>query len=532
MEGQVTRLRAVIYARVSGDQQRRDGTIQTQLAKLPKWIESMGWDHVGTYTDDGKSASKNLEARGDFARLRADAERKAFDVVVWVDQDRASRSEDWGEFGSIISTFQRNGIKLAEPDVGLIEPGTMAGNMTIFMKWQRSMDENRVRRNKTMDGKHRMAREVGGHAFGRIPYGLRWDARVARVVKSRPADGSPHPGWSIDPHEGAICREIHARFNAGESGHEIARDLMRRKEPTRRGGKWFDPVNRILTSAVYRGEIRYHGIPVAAPVIIDEDTWFKSQALLSTSKKRGLPQTRHIYLAEGLGMCSACGSPMYIRGTTTRTEGNVTYYVCRDRCDTRVDLKKRCELPRFRTDTIDEAIWCDVAHFLSQPRAKIIAAIRGHEKAAAEETAAWMADVKRVQEQLGALDAAVAVYMDQLDARMITAEQFKAHAAKSTVKRRMLQEQLKNAEAALDSTGTSRAAMERLETFLDEWRELVRTATVDERRALLCGLVKKGDLVFDAHGVNVRMVLSSDKTTAIEGCSVAEPAVTLRVVAR
>lgn len=526
------RLRAVIYARVSGDQQRRDGTIQTQLAMLPRWIESQGWELVGIYTDDGRSASKNLKARGDFARLRADAERKAYDIVVWVDLDRASRTDDWGEFGSIISTFQRNGIKLAEPDVGIIEPGTMSGNMTIFMKWQRSADENRVRRNKTMDGRRRMARDVGGHAYGRIPYGLRWDARMARrPFDVKPADGSPHPGWSIDPHEGGICREIHARFVAGESGHEIARDLMRRKEPTRRGGAWFDPVNRILTSLIYRGEARYHGFPVTLPAIIDEDTWFKTQALIATSKKRGLKQTRHTYLAEGLGTCSVCQSPIYIRAGG-RLGSVVRYYVCRDRCDIRVDLGKRCELPRKRADTVDQAIWCDVRDFLLQPRHKIIAAIRGHEKAAAEESAAWMADVKRYQEQLDALDAAVGVFMEHLEGKLITPEQFKAHAAKSTQKRRMLQEQMKAAEAAMDMTGSSRAATEKLEAFLDEWRELVTTATLDERQALLRALVRKGGLVFDAKGVKVRLVLEENRGELVGGDVIpGMVAVTLRVVA-
>lgn len=527
------KLRAVIYARVSGDQQRRDGTIQTQLASLPRWIEAQGWELICTYTDDGKSASKNIEARGDFARLRADAERKLFDVVVWVDQDRASRTDDWGEFGSIISTFQRNGIKMAEPGVGLIEPGTDAGDMTIFMKWKRASTENRVRRDKTQAGMRRMARDVGGHAFGRIPYGLRWDARVARVIKVRPADGSPHPGWSVDPHEAQVCRDIHRRFLAGESSYEIARDLEKRKEPTKRGGRWFDPVNRILSSPIYRGEARYHGIPVTVPAIIGEDDWFKVQALLSVSQKRGLKQTRREYLGEGLGKCSICASPMYIRATTTRTEGNVSYYVCRDRCDTRLDMSKRCELPRFRTTTIDASIWGEVRAFLSQPRERVIAAIRGHEKATASEAAAWMSDVKRYQEQLDNLDAAMGVFMEQLESRFITTDQFKAHATKSTAKRRMLQEGMEAAEAALGKTGTSRAATEKLEAFLDEYKALVKTADFGERRELLHSLVRKGGLVFDAKGVNVQLVLneSSDKTLASDECSVAAPTVTLRVVA-
>lgn len=504
------RLRAVIYARVSGYQQMKDGTIQTQLAALPRWCEAQNMDLVGIYTDDGKSASKNIELRGDLAKLRADAKRKprTFDVVVWVDLDRASRSEDWGEFGSIIGDFQRNGIKLADPSTGIIEPGTMAGNMTIFMKWQRAVDENKVRRDKTLSGRKHMALIVGGHAFGRIPYGLQWDARVARRVTARPADGTPHPGWSFNEHETAVCREIHRRFNEGESGYEIARSLEKRKEPTRRGGRWFDPVNRILSSPIYRGEMSYHGILVPVPKIIDDDTWFKSKAMLATSKKRGLVQTKRIYLGEGLGVCASCGSPIYIRGTT-RKEGTVTYYVCRDRCDTRIDMSNRCELPRYRTDTIDKAIWERVAEFLSQPTPQILAALRGHEAAAAEETTARLAEIKSCRERLEALDAAVGVYMDQLDEKQITPEQFKAHAARATVKRRAIEKQMKFAEDSLDETGTSILMAERVETFLGQWRDLITTADVHEQKILIQALVREEGLLFDAHGVNVRLVLDS-----------------------
>src|SRR2546423_854217 len=108
-------LRAVIYARVSSQAQRDRHTISSQLRNLPGFVASRGWvlaRPVDTYVDDGLTArAGHLEARDGFRRLLADAAARVFDVVVVVDLDRLTRSEDLAERGAVLGAFQKAGVQ-------------------------------------------------------------------------------------------------------------------------------------------------------------------------------------------------------------------------------------------------------------------------------------------------------------------------------------------------------------------------------------------------------------------------------------
>ena len=49
-------MKAAIYARVSGHEQRKAGTIAPQLDVLHAWCATMGWPVVAVFIDDGVSA--------------------------------------------------------------------------------------------------------------------------------------------------------------------------------------------------------------------------------------------------------------------------------------------------------------------------------------------------------------------------------------------------------------------------------------------------------------------------------------------
>src|SRR3569833_2470564 len=110
-------VRAVSYARVSSLAQRERHTIASQISTLPAFVALRGW-HLAkpadTYVDDGHTAKAGfLLQRAAFARLMADAARGEFDVVVVVDLDRLTRSEDLKERGEVLGAFQRAGVQLA-----------------------------------------------------------------------------------------------------------------------------------------------------------------------------------------------------------------------------------------------------------------------------------------------------------------------------------------------------------------------------------------------------------------------------------
>jgi DNA invertase Pin-like site-specific DNA recombinase len=493
-----------MYARVSGDRQKRDGTILNQLKLLPDWIKSQGWDLVGEYTDDGKSASKNIELRGGLAQLRLDAGRGIYDVVVFVDLDRVSRTDQWGEFGPIMGDFQVHGIKIASPTTGVLTLGDGASDMMIFMRWQIAAQDNKKRVSVLMVGKRRAALR-GCHVQGPTPYGLTW--------RTGARDAS---GWGIDETKAALVREIFERAVRGESGHQIAALIESRGTPGPqvnekhpKGGRWKEPVIRILRSPVYRGLHRWNDVPITVPRIVDDETWYAAQTALGVSKKKGIGQPLHLYLCNGLAVCSSCGSPMYVAYKDgPGGKRNVRKYVCKNSTARRVVGAPRCKLPSFDQARTDALIWAEVAGYLSRPTTEILSDLRGVAAEADAEAQAWVTDAEKYAAQLTELDAAEKAMLDMLMSGLVTAAGAKERLTHNAARRARIQSMLQTAQDAVNGAGASATAARDLATTIDDLRTLCAKANDRHKRDLVRTLVVRGGITFDAHGCNVRLAFS------------------------
>ena len=60
---------AVIYARVSSEEQVQGYSIQAQLRACREWAEKNGYKVAKEYLDEGYSASRNLEKRESFKEM-------------------------------------------------------------------------------------------------------------------------------------------------------------------------------------------------------------------------------------------------------------------------------------------------------------------------------------------------------------------------------------------------------------------------------------------------------------------------------
>lgn len=85
--------RAVGYIRVSSEEQTEGYSLAAQERAIRLYCEAHGWELVGLYADEGKSAwSDDADSRPQFAVMLADAEAGAFDAVVIHKLDRFARS--------------------------------------------------------------------------------------------------------------------------------------------------------------------------------------------------------------------------------------------------------------------------------------------------------------------------------------------------------------------------------------------------------------------------------------------------------
>lgn len=102
-------MKAVIYARVSTDEEKQLNALKNQIDELEQVIRREKWELVSEYIDEGKSGTTKKHRDG-YLNLLDDIPKGKFDIIVIKDESRLSRNEaDWFEFTSTLESY---GIKL------------------------------------------------------------------------------------------------------------------------------------------------------------------------------------------------------------------------------------------------------------------------------------------------------------------------------------------------------------------------------------------------------------------------------------
>jgi site-specific DNA recombinase len=488
--------RAAIYARVSSAAQRDAHTIENQLRALPAYVASQGWVLVDTYVDDGRSAKAGrLEAREGFARLVRDADAKRFDVVVVVDIDRLTRTDDMRERAEILGPFQRNGIQIVTPSGGALDLRTMLGELYVTLQAIVAAEENRKRAERIKAGKARAIAE-GRKPAGPTPYGLAYSRAAGE--------------WSIDEVRADIVREIHRRIADGDSCAAIADDLHARGAPSPRGPwerhKVWDIARSRHTVGEWLADKRQR-LVVKVPAIIDAATWQVTQRALEAHGKRGLIKTKHVYLLEGLAVCGVCGSPIAIRSPSTNPRGylNPAAYVCRRRKLGRRD-EARCVAPVVRVADLDARVWAAVSAALAGP--DLAAAVAKHVQSLDAEHHDWQADAVGYRRHLERLDGVESGLLARFRRGIVSNAALDKELTALNRERAAIRAQLATAERALHAT--PRPTENTAADWLAALRTLAEEATASPlaRYQLVQAIVSKGGAV--VHGPRVTLDLAID----------------------
>ncbi len=227
----------VVYARYSTDEQRSE-SIEDQLETCRRFCVSKGWTVADIYVDAAMSGSTSR--RPEFERLKQDAERGKFDIVVVESLDRLSRRlSDVAAFHDRISF---KGQKLFACDRGEISP-LLAGILGAVA--QGFLDDLKVKTKRGLRGKI-----LSGLAAGGLGFGYRVDPNVLG-------------GRQIDAAEAQVVRRIFTMYAAGASPRTIAATLNKDAIPGPGGRVWGDTTIRgqtdrgtgILNNSAYVGRI-------------------------------------------------------------------------------------------------------------------------------------------------------------------------------------------------------------------------------------------------------------------------------------
>lgn len=466
--------RAAIYARVSSQAQRESHTIENQLRTLPAYVLAQGWEIAGTYIDDGRSAKSGKarrDARVGLTELLRDAELKKFDVLVVVDVDRLTRSDDMMERAQILGPFQRLGIDIVTPAGGRLDMRSMLGELYVTLQAQFAAEENRKRAERIIAGKARAIAENRKPA-GPTPFGWTYTR----------ATGT----WEVNEATAPIVREIVRRVAEGDTCQAIADDLNRRDLKPPKALQWTqENVYRIVRSSAAMGDWivhkKHHSV-VRIPALVTDGEWQAAQRSLLSHRRRGLRKTKHVYLLEGLARCGHCGDPIAIRSACGGPKKNQPAYVCRRR-----KRDQKCFAPIVKTPDIDEAVWAAICDEIMQPELMDALADRQRERAADGHD--WASDAEGYRDNLGRLDRVEATFMAKFRRDQISEGALDIELAALGRDRKFYRDQLATAERAFGANVSAKERLAAASNIVETLRAALPHATPEQRRALIVELL-------------------------------------------
>src|SRR5829696_2221098 len=327
----MTMTKAAIYIRVSTARQAEEGfSLDEQERRALAHIERAGWEHAGTYREEGVSGAK--QHRPQLDRLLADLPNLG--AVVVPSLDRLGRSTR-----HLLEPYER----LEAADVVLVslreslDTSTSVGRLIRTVLSAVAEFERDIGRERTSAGIAGRARKEAK------PWG------VPGLGYTRGEAGH----WAIEPAEAEVVRRIYMEnVRHGRSFAGIARLLNSERVPTRRGSRWApNVIRRVLSSRHVLGEFEHDGEWHMGrhDAIIDQATWDAAQVQAEAGRKyapngRAGPLPKRHLLIRGMGRCGLCGDALLPR------TGPPEAYVCRrHKLDTSACLMP--VLPRAAVET-------------------------------------------------------------------------------------------------------------------------------------------------------------------------------------
>ncbi len=319
MNSEGTKKKAVIYCRVSSDEQARGHSLNYQEAALKRYCENNEIEVVEIYREDYSAKTFNRPEMkricSKYLRKKKEIDADYLFVLRW---NRFTRyaSDGW----DYILKFRQYGIEVnaieEHLDFNIAESKIM---LAVYL----SMAEvdNDKRSKSTKDGIHQALAE--GRSAGHAPFGY--------VSKS----SGKHNNWiEIDDDKAALVKEAFKRVAYGVEAPTLVYRDLRKKGMKISESSFF----RMLRSIYYIGKIRVPAYGDEPEMIVDGkhkplidlNTFAVVQKLLKGTEKKDVNVKKipdDVFYMRCFLRCPHCGSPIYGSFSKGRNK-KYSYYHC------------------------------------------------------------------------------------------------------------------------------------------------------------------------------------------------------------
>jgi site-specific DNA recombinase len=401
---------AVLYARVSTDEQARSGySLAQQIEALREYATREGYDVLGEVQDAGQSGA--TLARPGMDRVRDLVAGGGVSVVFAQDRDRFAREpayhyllrQEFEEYGTRMCALNDRGDESPEGEL-------TDGILDQLAKFERAKTAERTRR-----GKLRKAREgkvVGTHA---ARYGFKFNAtkdaykvneaemEVVRrifhmigaegeslraVANKLEREGLPTPKrakhWNRSFFRTCIRDDVYRPHTFEEVEAVVTPEVAARLDPDKSFGLWWfnrlgHKVRQVSEPSAngrrYRKTHDWYQKPkeewIAVPVPdsgIPREMIEAARAAIEGNRRPARAGRRFWELTGGIARCGECGWTMCATHSTSTKKGRTyayDYYRCSNR--NRHGLEACANSHKPRADRLDPEVWGFVSDLLKTP---------------------------------------------------------------------------------------------------------------------------------------------------------------------
>ena len=523
-------MEVALYARVSTERQQQAQTIQVQLERLRSYVsEHTDWHlmEAHTYCDDGYSgAALNRPA---LDRLRDQAALGHFGVVLITAPDRLARK--YVHQVLLLEELKQAGCRVAFLDRPMSDDPNDQLLLQIrgaVAEYERSLIAERMRR-----GRQAALRSGRMLPWTVPPYGYVLDAQNPRQSA----------GLRIDPVKAAVVTQIFAWYTdpaAPATLYTVTQRLNAQQIPTPGKSRQWNPnsVRNILCNSAYAGTAYYgtthqmpaqrrrwalgawgrHAsqrpapaedwVPVTIPAIISPETFAAAQTRMEQNKQTAQRNnTQHEYLVRGLVSCARCRYAY----TARTVHPGYDYYACSGRQrKERLPDDQPCRAPYVPASALDQIVWDDVAHLLSQPALitqELARAQAGH----------WLPEALQVrrttlQRSLAQLERQQQRLLEVFLAEVIARDEFERKRRELTQMQNGLAQQLRELDLQAQQQTEVAQLATGIETFCQRIQPTLAQLTFAQRRQLVELLIDR--IIVDDHQVEIRYALPTSEKGA------------------
>ncbi len=355
--------RAVLYARVSTEEQVEGTSLGVQITRGRAWCELNGHEVAGEYVDEGESGAK--ASRPAFDTMMAAVHSGGIDAVVVAHLDRFGRSVEHNSV--LLGELDRLGVSFVSTTQAFDASTPMGRAMrhmaSIFAEVERDMIRERM-----VSGVTAVASD-GHWPGGPPPFGY----RLVRTGR--------HTDLVIDDDEAETVQMIAScLIDRRMTSLETAMELNSLGRPPRRRGRWSVQSlrNLVLNGTGWSGTWQYrraarkgkpgkdpHGrygspIDLEVPAILSPERQGALRAHLERTST-GPVVRKHTYLFAGL-----IQSPHGANFQGVTSPGRPRFMGCAHAHFQR-PAGQRCKCRRISADAVEEIVWAEVVRVLSDP---------------------------------------------------------------------------------------------------------------------------------------------------------------------